>query len=496
MKLEDIIHHGVVIKLATLKTDAELVKQIQTQLSLLDLYPGGKWLDGNYGVNTDKALTEFCHKCDLNHKQIDGFDHYFAKKMLNIQDFPDQSKYPTDREQIYQKFLKAAAKGKEDYPALLYKGIKTSPYQDQIKDYPPRLLQKPDGKNIVCAASITTDFQPYPAVGQLPKIDEQGLNFLHPEITEACVCVGSFSQRELRVKWLGRKALHNDEFWSGSKIIPLVHLVSRLNTKSPLSDIDNCNIRGIDQQGKYRDLPLSELMEDVVSYQQKLASSNSLGAMFKRFTPQLELENWLKKITGNQKLIFRGRYGENPFIDQPELYERTTGQILLQSETQPSQWQNNTISAYDLNRMMAMLGWHYYLPHESKLPGAQWHSIESVIKTMGVDPARLIDLALLELGLQDQIESTVILSKLGNGATGIRKRTEAVYVALVQFVHTRPHGQPKQMIMLSMALRGARKLKPRDLNREVVELDARMAQSVTEIVSRAIVGSLGVDEAF
>ena len=492
MKLEDIIHHGVVIKLATLKTDAELVKQIQTQLSLLDLYPNGQWLDGKYGVNTDKALTEFCHKCSLNHKQIDSFDRYFAKKMLNTNDFSEPSKYAHNREQIYQKFLKAAAKGKEDYPTLLYKGIKNSPYQEQIKDYPPRLLQKPDGKNVVCAAPINTDFQPYPAVGKIPKIDEQGLNFLHPEITEACVCVGSFFQRELRVKWLGKNALHNDEFWSGSKIIPLIHLVSRLNTKSPLCDIDNCNIRGRDQQGKYRDLPLSALMEDVISYQNKLASSNSLGAMFKRFTSQLELENWLKKITGNQKLIFRGRYGENAFINQPELYDRTTGQTLLSSDPQTPQWQNNTISAYDLNRIMAMLGWHYYLPHPSKLPGAQWHSIESAIKIMGVDPARLIDLALAELGLQDQIESTVILSKLGNGATNIRKRTEAVYVALVQFVDTRPqkNGQPQKMIMLSMALRGARKLKPRDLNREVVELDARMAESVTEIVGRAIVGNL------
>lgn len=41
-----------------------------------------------------------------------------------------------------------------------------------------------------------------------------------------------------------------------------------------------------------------------------------------------------------------------------------------------------------------------------------------------------------------------------------------------------------------MALRGALTLYPRDLNREVVELDARMATEVTEILHRAIVSEL------
>lgn len=41
-----------------------------------------------------------------------------------------------------------------------------------------------------------------------------------------------------------------------------------------------------------------------------------------------------------------------------------------------------------------------------------------------------------------------------------------------------------------MALRGARALNPRNLDREVVELDARMATAVTQILDRAIKGVL------
>ena len=496
MHLEDIIHHDLVIRLETLKTDSELVKQIQTQLSHFGMYPDGEWLDGDYGSFTDKAITQFCDKFSLNNRQIAIFEVNFANKLLKID---TKSPFPTteNREKIYQKFLQAAAKGQEDYPVLLYKGIKTSPYQKEISDYPRRLLQKPDGKKVVCAIKGDKTFQSYPSVGKIPEIDEGGLEFLHADITEACICIGTFVERQLQVKWLGRNALSNDEFWSGTKIIPLTYVVSQANRQSAETDIDTCNIRGVDSQGGYRNLSFSDLARDVISYEYNLASSNSLGAMFKRFAPQKDIEAWLKGITGNQNLIFRGRYGEKPFINQPELYDRTTGKVLLKPDSQSPQWESNTISAYDLNRIISMVGWHYYLPYASRIPGAQWHSLESIIRAMGNDPARLTDLALGELGLENAVESSVIISKLGNGATSIRKRTEAVYVALVQFVDNSPQklGEASRLVTLSMALRGAKQHQPRNFQREVVELDARMAGEVTEIIRRAVTGKI-LDSSF
>jgi hypothetical protein len=108
---------------------------------------------------------------------------------------------------------------------------------------------------------------------------------------------------------------------------------------------------------------------------------------------------------------------------------------------------------------------------------------------MGLDAARLTDVALEELGLQDKITSPVIISKLGNGVTKIRNRAEAVYVALVQFANPNA-GRADDFITFSMAIKGAKRLEPRDAKREVVELDARMATEVTEIIRRAVAGEL------
>lgn len=335
-------------------------------------------------------------------------------------------------------------------------------------------------------------FDPYPALGELPALDEQGLNFLHEDIKEACICLGRWNSGNFRVKWLGRNAVSTQEFWSGTKIIPMVYLVSLFNQKLLRANIDRYMIRGVDGEGILRSIRVSNLFRDLVSYEEKIATSNSLGAMFKRFSPQLDLEKWLKNITGNQNLVFRGRYGEKAFIYRPELVDPLTREVILTADAQPPSWACNEISAYDLTRIISMVGWHNYLPQKSRLPGVSWSSLESVISALGRDPARLTDLAMKQLGLESVLDSAVILSKLGNGATGLRERTEAVYVALVQLVINNPvkSKQPPEMITFSMALRWARARDPRDLNREVVELDARMATEVTEILWRAVKGEL------
>ena len=411
------------------------------------------------------------------------------KKSLFSQAF---SEAQLEREKIYRSFLELAADGVKDHPSLLYQGIESSPLHKVIRNYPSLLQQIPDGQNLLAKTYPHSTFYPYPALGELPSIDEQGLNFLHKDIKEACICLGRWDSGNFQVKWLGRNALSTQEFWSGTKIIPMVYLVSLFNQKLPGANIDQYKIRGVDREGIFRTIPISNLFTDLVSYEEKITTSNSLGAMLKRFSPQLELEKWLKKITGNQNLVFRGRYGEKPLIEYPELANTLTGEVILTADSQPPSWGCNDISAYDLTRMISMVGWHNYLPEKSRLPGVSWPSQLSAILALGSDPARLTDLAMKQLGLESNLDSAVILSKLGNGATGLRERTEAVYVALVQLVINNPvkEKQLPEMITFSMALRGARSTNPRDLDREVVELDARMATEVTEILWRVVKGEL------
>lgn len=370
--------------------------------------------------------------------------------------------------------------------AVLDSGIEKSPYQKYIQSYPKFLSNKPDGVEIV--SSVNNDkFKPYPQVGQIPEIDGDALKFLYDDIKEACVCVGGFVDDNFKSYWMGKNALRKNQFWSSTKIIAILNLISRVNTNYPNLDIDHCVIRG-EKDGKVIEFPFYNFAEDVVSYAKTIASSNSVAAMFKRFQTRTGLELWLKQITGNNDLEFQGDYGEAAFLENPELVDSNTQEVLLKApENTPKE--QNLITAYDLTRLLSMVGWHHYINSSCRLPGAQSHSLESVIKAMGVDTARYADVAIANLGLENTIASPVIISKLGFGPSGTRNTVELVYLALVQFVDNRYQGEnkPGQLRSVCMTLRGEKAV--RDINSydyEAITLDASMAAEVTELLRRIV----------
>jgi hypothetical protein len=393
---------------------------------------------------------------------------------------PIQLEQAKNRSQVYKDFLTIALNqgAKNERLALLYKGVQSSPYKAEIKDYPQRLSTKdyqqfPIGKEL----GEIENFSLYPQVGELPKIDDRGLNFLHEEIQEACVCVASFETGKLRTYWLGKNALTKGQFWSATKIFPILNVVSRVNANSPDTDVDDCVIR--DRDRRKRDVSFYELVWDVVSYDDRIASSNSLAAMFRRFETRQGLENWVKKITGNKNLEFRGGYGEPPYIYRPEIYDLKQKKAVLSSTSEGTPGEN-LVTAYDLTRCLTMLGWHQHLPSETKFPNSQWKSLESIVRAMGTDACRYTDLAIKKLGLEQLISSPVIISKLGNGYSNSRNRYEIVYVMLIQFGDELSQSESNSTKLRSFALtlRGASK--------NAVQLDARMAAEVTEILRRIV----------
>jgi peptidoglycan hydrolase-like protein with peptidoglycan-binding domain len=56
MKLENIINGNLVVTEQQLKDDRELVAEMQKKLKALGLYPGGQFIDGDYGGRTRNAL--------------------------------------------------------------------------------------------------------------------------------------------------------------------------------------------------------------------------------------------------------------------------------------------------------------------------------------------------------------------------------------------------------------------------------------------------------
>jgi len=396
-----------------------------------------------------------------------------------------------DRARIFKNYLQIEidAKANSEKLAFLDRGIQNSPYQKEITNYPEYLKQKPDGLKVISYIPEPNNrlkLTAFPSLGQLPQIDPQALNFLHEDIKQACICIGTFVGGKIQAQWLGKNALTKAEFWSATKIIPLLNIVSQVNTKYPDCDIDNCVIR--DGDGQKHDFYFYDLAKDLISYSANIATSNSLAAMFKRFDTRIGLEQWLKNNTGNNDLTFRGDYGENPYLNNPKIFDISKKQVLLTAAVNSAK-QNNSVSAYDLTRLISMLGWHFHLEQRSRMKGCQWNSLKTIVKAMGHDSARYADEAIKTLGMDSLIASPVIISKLGHGVSSIRGTVETVYLALVRFVDERPHaaGKPAKLRTLAMTLRAEKVLDgSSNLDRQAIEIDARVCAEVTEILRRLL----------
>jgi hypothetical protein len=146
----------------------------------------------------------------------------------------------------------------------------------------------------------------------------------------------------------------------------------------------------------------------------------------------------------------------------------------------------NLVSAYDLVRMITMLGWHHQLGASARLPGAQWASLATVVEGLGHDTARYLDEALQQLGLQGAVAEPVILSKLGYGAeTGDAGIDAFTYVAFASFRDTRTAPARQRCFGLALRVPTAPGLST------ALRHDARLGCEVTEIVRRIVAEELG-----
>jgi hypothetical protein len=467
-----------------------LIVEIQKKLRNFGLYPGGPWIDGilgNQNSRTWKALQEFSAAFSLSTPTTSAaINPSLAQALLDKQQLPFILDEAKNTKGILDKLISIQSNTPVSggHLAFLDRTIKNSPFEQEVKNYPANLAQQPDGLNLVSygktfqllGSGAAVTFEDYPARGERPNIDGTGLDFLDNSIERACVCVGSFvaGDNEIKTHWLGKNSLVEAQFLSSTKFIGVLNTICQLNTTHPNCDVDNCVIGFGAGNKRYS---FSALVEDVLTYANKIAASNSIAAMFKRFSTRQELEEWIIAITGNQGLSFRGYYGAGfpPFIDSPILFDTTlTGsQRVLKAEAEVGGG-SNAISAYDLVRLISMLGWHLHLPKTARLPGAQWSSLESVVRAMGVDTARYIDIALETLGLVNVVSKPVIISKLGLGNSAL------TYVALVKLVDNRQ--TPAKLRTLAMALWTS--------PGSDVARDNNMAAAVTEIMRRVFTEEL------
>lgn len=364
-----------------------------------------------------------------------------------------------DRQQVFRDFLSLEKGFNGDKLAILDQGIKNSLYRDQVEFYPQRLRQVPE-----FGFPGTPN---YPKLGEMPDIDEQGLEFLHPDIKHACICLAGTSGGPFQSRWLGRNALDKEQFWSSTKIIPILNVLSEIE-----EEIETCEV-GCGEEC----FNLCELIEDVITYEEKIGSSNSISAMFKRFKTYIALENWVTELTGNSHLEFRGLYGEDPLLEEPQVMK--AGTVLLSAAPVISKGEN-LMTAYDMTRIMSLIGYHHHLSPSAQIPHLKSENLNPFIIALGRDSARYVDVAFKQLGIDQLIESPVILSKLGFGYSDSRRRTELTYTCFTQFTFRH------QVFSITLSLRAAKALGAGKHHQEAVEMDARMAAEVTEILRRLV----------
>jgi hypothetical protein len=365
--------------------------------------------------------------------------------------------------------------------AFIARTPRNSPFAVNINNYPQFLAEKPDGTALVSVGNsltlrtgTTVTFSDYPNLGQLPNIDTTGLNFLDNEIIQACVCVGSFnnSNSDIKVHWLGKNALDEQQFWSATKFIGVLNAICQINQNSIATDTDNCKIIEGNQKFTFHDL-----VKEMTSYSEdargNIGRSNQIGVLFKRFTTRDNLQAWARNQTGNSSLQFLGGYGADPLLNNPTVRDVANNKDVLKAATTIGSTGRNLVSAYDLVRLISMLGWHLHLKPSSQLPSAQWNSLESVVRAMGNDPARYVDVALETLGVINVISNTVVISKVGFG-------DEFTYVVLVKLNDQR--SSTAKLRTLAMALRTT--------PTSMVNRDNKLAGAVTEIMRRILTEEL------
>ena len=405
-------------------------------------------------------------------------------RRIRIPHMPQTSIGSDFRTKLTQRLAKEQRNSTKDKLAFLDKGLKGSPFESKLSTFPASLQTVPDfqnsdslGETVLLKNGRLVRFQAFPQLGIRPSIDETALDFLDKSVTEACVCTLSHLPNSgIRANWTGRNALRNVQCWSATKFIQMLWAVSRAHQVDISTDVDRCVI----DTGGRSSISFHQFMVDIVSYRGGVADSNSKAGTLKQLTNGAELTSFIERITGTTDHSFDGLYHNNPLSTKPKLIDSTTRKVLIAGPG-ASLAGDNKVSMYALTRLMTMLAWHHHLPASTRIPNAQWSSLESVVRALGTDSARYIDVAMKELGIFGRSRAQVAISKLGFGFSDSRGRLENVLVGALQYedLETRASTGRSTYRSLCFALRLGRGDGSLQAHKDV---DTQMAVEVTDLL--------------
>lgn len=464
------------LEMKSLRKDSQLSLAIQRRLRGFGLYPGGQLIDGDFGSRSQAALRDFCAYVGLTVPTPLQLTPTIADQLLSTRQIPSVLNKAQDSSLIstlfndFQKLVGAS----DDKMGFLDMGVQHSPFKETLYRSPEFLATTPSA-GVQSRSPESLSFSDYPKIGKQPTIDTIGLEFLESDITEACLCLGSFDGKQLTTSWLGRRPFNLVECWSSTKIIPILNVLCKLGKRVPeqASDLMLKDTVNTEQQ-----FELLSAFVDICAYRGETQRSNALSATLNAF--ESNREQWIKSQTGNAgEIQFGGRYGAAPTIEVPEIFDRSKDKEILSCRSKVAG--GNSISVYDLTRLMSLVGWHRLLSKPQRLTNISNSGLEQAIIALGTDTARYMDAAISTLGLENVVDSMVVLSKLGFGPSQTRNVTEIVYTTFTQFTDNQNPSQPK-LRSFALTLRSSQP-SGRDV---AIQVDTTIATAVTEIVRRIV----------
>jgi len=459
------------LDMAAINKQPLLCKAIQRRLRGLGLYPGGKLIDGDFGPRSQKALTDFCSAVGVAISTPLQFTPIMADKLLNTPQITSVLEQAKNTSLISKKYhdYEESVGANDAKLGFLDMGPQHSPFYKDIhrgKEF----LAATKSVGIKSSSPASLSFSPYPNVGKLSTIVASSLGFLDAAITEACICLGDFNGSVLTTTWLGKNATAPVECLSATKIIPILNVLGKIGDRIPKNP-SNLILKNTGSAGRTFELPVALI--DICSYRVDVPHSNALSATLNAF--ESKRVEWIQGKTGNTKAIkFGGKYGVEPTILVPEIRDGSSDPPILEFQLKASG--GNDISVYDLTRFISLVGWHGILSEPQQLPNIADRGIEQAVIALGTDTARYVDTAISTLGLENVVDSLVVLSKLGYGISAL------VYTAFVQFIDRHESGTPK-LRTFAMTLRAA---KSSSSNDEAIRVDTAIATAVTEIIRRIV----------
>jgi peptidoglycan hydrolase-like protein with peptidoglycan-binding domain len=459
---------------------------VQRKLRGLGLYPGGKLVDGAFGSKSQTALKELSSRIGSTVSNILQLEPITARKLLDTPQISSVLEEAKNSKTVLANFntFQKNVKADDSKLGFLDMGAQFSPFKKSVHQHAD-FLTATKAAGIKTSTPTSLSFSLYPDIGY-PPFNFIKLEFLDSAITEACICIGLFNGSALSSSWLGRKETTPVECLSATKIIPILNVLCQIG--SGISSLPQVLIlKGIEEDdlgnsiGEVRS-ELSAMFIDICSYREGVPLSNSRSATLNKF--EAARPEWIRKQTGNPEAIkFNGSYGGNKSksLASPKIFNGSSNATILNSKS--TVFGGNSISVYDLTRLMSLVGWHQLLSDNQQLPGISDRGIEQIVTALGTDTARYVDTAFSTLGLENVISSLIVLSKMGYGNSAL------IYTTFVQFIDKQDPNKP-MLRTFSMTLR-AKKTSTEDdsldvRNKDAVRVDTAIATAVTEIIRRIV----------